>query len=58
MMVDGKAKASCLGKRGMEGDQDWMLDWSSALIKALKYENEFNEKHRDEKVNIEDYLCK
>lgn len=58
MPVDDKTKVSCLGKGEMEEDQDWMLDWSSALIKALKYEDEFNSKHQDEKVNIEDYLCK
>lgn len=58
MPVDEKTKASRLGKGGTEEDQDWMLDWSSALIKALRYEDEFNSKHQDEKVNIEDYLCK
>lgn len=58
MQIDGKTKESCIGKREAEDDQDWVLDWSSALIRALEYENEFNSRHQDEKVNIEDYLCK
>lgn len=36
----------------------WVVEWSEALVKALDEEETFNMKHPENKINIEDYLCK